>query len=299
MPRPLRFLPEECSLIEVTCRTVHARHLMNPSHEANDLIIGVIGRAQRMYSMRICAVVFMHNHYHLLLDIDDCQQLAKFMGHLNSNIARELGRLADWREKFWSRRYQAIVVSDELEAQEGRLEYLLSHGVKEGLVSRPQQWPGVNSVSALQNGVPLTGHWFDRSQEYEARRQGKDPGPREFAIAERVIFSPIPAWSQLSASKIQRRIRALISQIECIYQPEEDDSRATLRLRPPHFRPETAKRLPAPRFHTATRARFSVLTDAYSAFLDKYRSAVDELRSAKPQISFPSGCFPPALPFSQ
>jgi hypothetical protein len=37
----------------------------------------------------------------------------RFMGYLNSNLAREVGRLADWREKVWSKRYQAIVVSTE------------------------------------------------------------------------------------------------------------------------------------------------------------------------------------------
>jgi len=33
------------------------------------------------------------------------------MGYVNSNLAWEVGRLAKWREKIWSRRYQAIPVS--------------------------------------------------------------------------------------------------------------------------------------------------------------------------------------------
>ena len=58
------------------------------------------------------------------------------MGYFNSNLAREAGRLVDWREKFWSRRYRAIVVSGEEGAQRERLKYVLSHGAKEGLVIR-------------------------------------------------------------------------------------------------------------------------------------------------------------------
>src|SRR5690242_7802871 len=46
--------------------------------------------------------------------------------------ACEAGRLVDWREKFWSRRYRAIVVSGEEGAQRERLKYVLSHGAKEG-----------------------------------------------------------------------------------------------------------------------------------------------------------------------
>ncbi|MEO8195144.1 MAG: hypothetical protein ABI689_00315, partial [Thermoanaerobaculia bacterium] len=57
--------------------------------------------------------------------------LAAFMGYLNSNLAREAGRLARWREKFWGRRYQAILVSGEEEAQISRLAYILAQGAKD------------------------------------------------------------------------------------------------------------------------------------------------------------------------
>ena len=57
--------------------------------------------------------------------------------------------LLDWRDKIWARRYQAIVISDEEAAQVERLKYVLAHGVKEGLVDRPQDWSGAHSVEAL------------------------------------------------------------------------------------------------------------------------------------------------------
>jgi hypothetical protein len=47
---------------------------------------------------------------------------ADFMGYVNSNLAREAGRLNRWREKFWSRRYRAIVASQEEGAQRERLK---------------------------------------------------------------------------------------------------------------------------------------------------------------------------------
>ncbi|HEV7508979.1 MAG TPA: hypothetical protein VGS07_29150 [Thermoanaerobaculia bacterium] len=43
--------------------------------------------------------------------------------------------------------------------------------MKEGLVERVRQWPGVHSASALIDGTPLTGHWFDRTREFAARNQ--------------------------------------------------------------------------------------------------------------------------------
>ena len=59
---------------------------------------------------------------------EDSERLAHFMGYFNSELAREVSRSTGWRDKVFSRRYQAILISDEEEAQVGRLTYVLSHG---------------------------------------------------------------------------------------------------------------------------------------------------------------------------
>jgi hypothetical protein len=66
------------------------------------------------------------------------------------------------------------VVSSEEAAQIERLRYGLAHGCKEDLVERPRDWPGVHAVRALVEGEALEGLWFDRTQEYAARRRGED-----------------------------------------------------------------------------------------------------------------------------
>src|SRR5262249_51371648 len=135
MSRRIRYLPPDGSgLVEVTCRTVQGRYLLTPSNELNEIILGALGRAQELYPVGICAFAFASNHVHLLLRVESTRQLALFMGHFNSNLAREAGRLVRWREKFWGRRYQAIPISDEEAAQVERLRYVLAHGCKEGLV---------------------------------------------------------------------------------------------------------------------------------------------------------------------
>jgi hypothetical protein len=98
--------------------------------------------------------------------------MAQFMGHFNSNLAREAGRLAHWRERFWGRRYQAIPLSEEEAAQAERLRYVLAHGAKEGLVEHLRDWPGVSVVRALLEEEPLQGYRFDRTREHADRRRG-------------------------------------------------------------------------------------------------------------------------------
>jgi REP-associated tyrosine transposase len=132
--RSLRFVPPGGALVEVTTRTIQGRLLLRPSPAVNDIVAGVLGHAQRLYPTEVCAFVFLSSHYHLLLRVNDSKQLADFVGYLNSNLAREIARLTGWTDKIWSRRYWAIVISEEMPAQRERLSYILSHGAKEDLV---------------------------------------------------------------------------------------------------------------------------------------------------------------------
>jgi hypothetical protein len=53
MSRKLRFIPDGGALVEVTCRTVQGRLLLVPSPQLNDIILGVLGRAQRLHPVEI------------------------------------------------------------------------------------------------------------------------------------------------------------------------------------------------------------------------------------------------------
>jgi hypothetical protein len=46
--------------------------------------------------------------------VEDSRELSGLMGYFLSKPAREVGRLTGWKEKIFGRRYQAIVVSDEV-----------------------------------------------------------------------------------------------------------------------------------------------------------------------------------------
>ena len=136
------------------------------------------------------------------------------MEYLDSNIAREVGRLVNWREKFWSSRYRAIVVSEEEKAQVERLRYVLSNGCKEGLVEKVRDWPGVHSGRAQLDGEPLKGYWFDRTKEGAARRRGETPERLAYASEEEVVLSPLPCWKHCGEDQVRERVRELVEDIE-------------------------------------------------------------------------------------
>jgi len=303
MGRKLRYIPDGGALVEVTCRTLHGRLLLRPSLELNDIAAGILGRAQRLYPVDIMAFVPLSNHYHLLLWAESAKRLADFAGYFNSNLAREVGRLTGWTGKIWERRYQAILISDEEEAQVARLKYVLSHGVKENLVARLRDWPGLHCVRQLVDGEPLAGTWYDRTQQYLARRKGEDADPLQHTTPEAVTFSPLPCWEHLSPEAYRERVGKIAAEIEEEAAAArkrtgaEPFGAAKILAQDPWTRPERVKKSPAPLLHAASTAVRQVFYEGFALFVAAYRTAADKLKRGDPNPGFPLGCFPPALPF--
>ena len=214
MARKLRYVPKPKSLVHVTCRAVQGRYLFRPGTRFNDLFLGILGKAQRDYEVEIKAVSVLSSHFHLLLVVDDVEQTAAFMRNFKSKLAIEVNRLHGWEGPVFERRYEMAVVTEEEVAQVGILRYVLSQSVKEQLVERLEDWPGVHSIQALLAGTPLIGHWFNRSQEHAARGRGEEYSPLQYATEETVVLSKIPCWAHLSDEEYRRRIASLQEEIE-------------------------------------------------------------------------------------
>jgi len=65
----------------------------------------------------------------------------------------------------------------------------------------------------------------------------------------------------------------------------------------PESRPLKTKRSPAPAVQAASRAVRRELRNAYFLFVAAYRGATEKLKAGQRDALFPSGCFPPPLPF--
>ncbi|HSM51905.1 MAG TPA: transposase [Thermoanaerobaculia bacterium] len=304
MPRRLRYVPPGGALVEVTCRTLQARLLLRPSPLLREITLGVLGRAQRLSGVAIHAFVFLANHYHLLVSVSDAAQLAKFVGFLNSNLASEVGRIHEWKERLWGHRYEAILVSQEEDAQVERLLYLARQGCKEGLVADPLEWPGATSWHAMLDGRPLAGTWFDRTAEGLARRKGTEFGAREFASTETAVLTPLPAWAHLEPEAQRERLRELLdlarSEAEAMRRETGRDPmgpNAVVR-QDPHRVPAQSKRSPAPLVHAASREVRKAYREAFRIFTAAYRRAAEALRAGMDAV-FPEGCFPPPGPFQR
>ena len=213
MSYPLRWI-QPGRLYETTSRAIHSRLLLRPSDELNTIINGILAKAVEKYDVQICDYIVLSNHMHMLLIPGSADQMRRFMNFVNGNIAKEGGRLHGWKERFWGRRYRLIAITNEPEAQIGRLKYLLANGCKEGLVRKPEDWPGARGLPYLLKGVPIVGHWFNRTAEYRARRRGEKIGRWDFAEACSFELEPLPCWKHLPQEERQRLVLELVKEIE-------------------------------------------------------------------------------------
>jgi hypothetical protein len=302
--RNLRYVPESGSLVEVTHRTLQGRYLMVPGPELNDIALGVLGRAQALYPLEIHGFAFLSSHLHLLVSVADALQLSNFVGYFSSNLAREISRLTGWNEKIWCGRFHAILISNEEEAQVARMKYLLSQGCKEGLVARPQDWPGVHCAGPLLEGkTEVEGTWYDRTREYSLRRQKKDLSEKDYTNRETVKLTPLPCWKHLSPERYRKQVGDLVERI--IAEAERERARTGSNLlgaeavqqQEPGTRPVKLKKSPAPLFHAFQKKVRRELYEAFATFVVAFREAADKLRRGDPEPRFPVGSFPPGRPF--
>jgi Transposase IS200 like len=304
MSRPLRFVPES-ALVEITTRTLQGRLLLRPSPELNDLILGVIGKAQDRYSMVIHAFVVTSTHAHYVLSPTSAEQLARFMQFVDANIAKEAGRLHLWPERLWSRRYRSIVIADD-QASLARFRYVLAHGAKEGLVENPGLWPGANCISALCTGELLRGTWFDRGAEYRARQRCESVLPMQFATTYDIKLTPLPCLQHLTESQRQTEIRRTVKEIEELAEVvnrargRTPMGVAAILAQDPHSRPATTDRSQAPFVHASDRKTALEFRAKNRAFVDAFRVGVELLKKRASAFTdtFPLWSFPPALPFN-
>ncbi len=64
MGYPLRHVPEDGVLVEITINTIQGRYLLRPDRRGrvNELLLGVLGRAQRLTSISIVGISVLSSH---------------------------------------------------------------------------------------------------------------------------------------------------------------------------------------------------------------------------------------------
>jgi REP element-mobilizing transposase RayT len=186
----------------IISRTFQGALLLTAGSELNDLIAGVLSRAQEQCpDVRLYGYAFMSNHFHLMLQ-GPSAQVPAFVGFLKGEISRRWAPRIGWRDGLWGSTYLSTALPSA-EDQQRCLEYILSQGVKEGFVRAPECWPGVHVAKQLIGRQKLTGKWLDGTAYAKARfkdlnrKKPQGVNPCDFTASMDVRVDVLPAWSEI------------------------------------------------------------------------------------------------------
>jgi REP element-mobilizing transposase RayT len=281
----------------LTSRTIQSRFLMVPSDKTNELIGGILARAVRQCEVELFAYVFTSNHFHAMVRPPSAVSMSKFMQRLQSNIAIKVGRLVGWRGRFFARRYSAEPVVDE-GAQVQRLVYILSHGVKEGLVSAVKTWPGLSCVqSLLRGGTTSLQRWRNWTHRWKMEVQEKisvgrfsDECPGEL---ESLTLTSLPAWTGLGAAERGQLVAQLVAEIDATAPNKSAVGAKHILAQDPHDQPRQSKQTPRPKAHASITALWIEAVRRYRAFVGAFRHASRQWLAGNFNVEFPRHCFRP------
>jgi REP element-mobilizing transposase RayT len=285
------------SIYLVTIRCLHGRLFLRPSPETNDVLGGVLARGVRLHGVELFAFNFASNHLHLIVRAPQ-GNLPQFMQYLLPNISKKVGTLVNWRGAFWERRYSAQPLLDEA-ALLDKLRYVFAHGVKEGLVRRCSEWPGLSALPLMRDGKPRTFRWMNWTRRCRSAAPSRR-GPRiddRWAEKEELKLAtlPIPGFERLSS------VRRFLD--ECVAAIEREARltyRAVLGVRgvcaqSPQRRPARPERSPAPWCHTTVQELRREFMERYRGFVASFLEASRSWRAGNLAASFPSIAVRPFL----
>lgn len=306
MGRMLRHMQNNPAIFEITTKTIQSRFLLKPSKKLNELIIGTVAKAIERYDVKLFMFVVLSNHMHMLIQPTNTNTMARFMSFVNANIAKDAGRLHNFRQKIWGRRYASIEILDDFKLQE-RIKYLLAHGAKEDLVKKPSDWPGVNCVNALTKGKKLKGIWINRSQVHRHGKlkkiDDKDFDIEKYTTHHEIELSTLPILEDYSKQEQQQFYKEIVSDIQ-----KEINARRKLehkrylgvkrvKKQHPHHSNSNPKKAPIPKCHASSYERRQEYYEGYKEFVNQFREALDMLYRGHPDAltMFPQNCCIPAI----
>lgn len=135
-------------------RTSQRQYLLRPDEALNETFLYVLADAVARHGIRLLGVCVESNHEHLVFE-DPRGEAVEFYEHLHKFVAKAGNALRGRWDHFWSSDPPSLVELVEAGDVLDKLVYCLTNPVKDFLVERVHQWPGVNTLSNLLKGKAL------------------------------------------------------------------------------------------------------------------------------------------------
>ena len=284
MSRARQVLPGQTLM--VTRRCTQRQFLLRPDPVTNDAVLYCVGVAAERHGIELHGVTCMSNT--LCINCRDVRgEGPDFRQYLLSLLARFMNVHRSRWEAFWSSDEPSVVEICDAESELGMLVYNLTDPVRQQLVDKVHNWPGVSSLAYQLSGKPVRAK---RPKKF-FRKNGKMPAEVELR------FVPPPGWAHLAHDEwsklLGERVRAV--EAEAADKRCKDGSRiagrkAVLR-RSPYSCPGTSppRRNLNPRVACRNEHKRLAAMDRLKCFLRSYKQALEQWAAGVRDVLFPAG----------
>ena len=143
MPRNRKYFPHG-QVLFISTRTECGLPFV-PNDYINFCIWGFLARAQSLAPVSICHFLFMGNHFHLMLVIEDPQAVPAFMCSIKTELAHMVNKLLGRKQRtIWQNGYDSPIVLDANSVIE-KIKYIYNNPTAAKLVHTIKEYPGVSS----------------------------------------------------------------------------------------------------------------------------------------------------------
>ena len=120
------------------------------------LLQSYLAGAQERYPVKIVAFLFMSNHFHLLLVVENPEDVAHFMEYFKRETAIAINRLLGRRQRtVWASGYDSPIVLDEAKMIE-TLVYIYTNPQEARLVNTIEDYPQLSTWNEFLSGTSST-----------------------------------------------------------------------------------------------------------------------------------------------
>ncbi len=152
MTRPRQVLPGEFYLVTRNCS--QRQFLLTPHEEVNNAIAYCLGDAAQRFKIDVLMVMVESNHHHTVI-FDRYGCFPRFIEQFHKMVAKCINRYRDRRENLWASGETCVTRLLDYETILDKVAYAAANPVKDFLVERATQWPGLSGYRYLVHDKAL------------------------------------------------------------------------------------------------------------------------------------------------
>ena len=170
---------------------------MRPDRETNNAFIYCMALAARKTHVSIVCVGTTSNHYHGVV-VDNRGRLPEFLEHFHKLFAKHQNCLRGRWEAFWATEQTSVVELPNSDDVLAKMTYAIANPCSSHLVEDVHHWPGVESLTPIEKGLPLVANKPSRFFDHENE---------DLPEVVRLGFRRAPGFERLSHAEYAKLVR--------------------------------------------------------------------------------------------